>query len=134
MYVIVTVAAWIVVPRATEPLQAWPAAWLIVLVNLLAVLSIPAAIQFHRSGLAFVGSCLTVGAFVMLLGIALFPNLVTSNPIAGNSLTIYNAASSQTTLSIMLIVAMIGMPFVVTYTLVIYWVFRGRVAIGAQKA
>ena len=59
---------------------------------------------------------------------------MTSNPAPGNSLTIYNAASSQKTLGIMLIVAAIGMPFVIAYTSVIYWVFRGRIAIGAEKA
>ena len=29
-----------------------------------------------------------------------------------------------------LIVALLGMPFVVAYTAIIYWVFRGRVAVG----
>jgi cytochrome d ubiquinol oxidase subunit II len=60
----------------------------------------------------------------------LFPNLVTSNPAPANSLTIYNAASSQKTLWIMLIIAVLGMPFGVAYTAIIYWVFRGRVAVG----
>ena len=70
---------------------------------------------------------------MLLLGIALFPNLVTSSPYPENSLTIYNAASSQKTLGIMLIVAAIGMPFVFAYTSIIYWVFRGPVAIGSQQ-
>ena len=43
------------------------------------------------------------------------------------SLTIYNAASSQKTLGIMLIFALIGIPFVLAYTISIYWVFRGKV-------
>jgi cytochrome bd-type quinol oxidase subunit 2 len=30
----------------------------------------------------------------------------------------------------MLIVALIGMPFVIAYTSIIYWVFRHRVTIG----
>ena len=81
-------------------------------------------------GRAFLASCLAIVAFVLLLGLALFPNLVTSSPNAENSLTIYNAASSQKTLRIMLIVALIGMPFVLAYTTMIYWVFRGRVEVG----
>jgi cytochrome d ubiquinol oxidase subunit II len=47
----------------------------------------------------------------------------------GHSLTIYNAASSAKTLGIMQIVVFIGMPFVLTYTAVIYWVFRGKVRV-----
>jgi len=99
-----------------------------------AVMSIPVALSKHRSGRDFVPSWLTFGGCVRLLWIALFPNLVTSDPTPANSLTIYNAASSQKTLGIMLIVAAIGMPFVVAYTSVIYWVFRGRVTIGGDEA
>ena len=58
--------------------------------------------------MAFSVSCLTVCALVSLLGLALFPNLVTSSPNLGNSLTIYTAASSEKTLKLMLIVALIG--------------------------
>jgi cytochrome d ubiquinol oxidase subunit II len=127
MYVLVTGATLALVPRATAPLQAYPATWLIVLVNILAVGAIPLALKRHASGWAFVASCLTVCAFVLLLGLALFPNLVASAPNPENSLTIYNAASSQKTLGIMLTIAVLGMPFVIAYTSIIYWVFRGRV-------
>ena len=44
------------------------------------------------------------------------------------SLTIYNAASSQLTLTVMLVIALIGMPIVIGYTAYIYKVFRGKVA------
>jgi cytochrome d ubiquinol oxidase subunit II len=130
MYLIVTISTWVTVPRATAPFQTNPLGWLVVVVNLAAVLSIPYALYRNWSGRAFIASCLTICAFVMLLGLALFPHLVTSAPNPGNSLTIYNAASSQKTLGIMLIIAVIGMPFVVSYTAIIYWVFRGRVALG----
>jgi cytochrome d ubiquinol oxidase subunit II len=76
---------------------------------------------------------LTVSALVLLLGMALFPNLVTSTPHPDNSLTIYSAASSPKTLGIMLVVAALGMPFVLAYTAIIYWVFRGRVAMGGEE-
>jgi cytochrome d ubiquinol oxidase subunit II len=132
MYAVVTLATWFLVPRAIVPFRDNPAAWAIVAVNLLAVLSIPYALRRHWSGRAFLSSCLTVCAFVLLLGLALHPNLVTSSPHPENSLTIYNAASSQKTLWIMLIVAGIGMPFVLAYTSIIYWVFRGRVAVGSE--
>ena len=57
----------------------------------------------------------------------LYPNLVFSNPEPANSLTICNAASSHKTLGIMLIIALIGMPLVLAYTVSIYWIFRGKV-------
>ncbi|MBM4093458.1 MAG: cytochrome d ubiquinol oxidase subunit II [Planctomycetes bacterium] len=134
MYLIVSIATWFAVPRAVAPLREYPVAWLVVLVNVLAVLSIPLALRRHRSGGAFLASCLATCALVLLLGLALFPNLVTSAPHPANSLTIYNAASSQKTLGIMLTIAIIGMPFVLAYTSIIYWVFRGRVSVGGEKA
>jgi hypothetical protein len=42
------------------------------------------------------------------------------------SLTIHNAASSQQTLWIMAIIAFIGMPLVASYTVLVYWTFRGK--------
>jgi cytochrome bd ubiquinol oxidase subunit II len=60
-----------------------------------------------------------------LLGMALYPNLLTARG-SGESLTIFNAASSQKTLGIMQVIAFIGMPFVITYTAIVYWVFRGK--------
>jgi cytochrome bd ubiquinol oxidase subunit II len=131
LYLTVTVATWFQVPRATAPFANYASAWLIVVINVLAVLSIPYALARGWSGRAFLASCSSVIALVMLVGLALFPNLVTSAPNPDNSLTIYSAASSQKTLGIMLIVAAIGMPFVIAYTTIIYWVFRGRVAVGS---
>jgi cytochrome d ubiquinol oxidase subunit II len=99
--------------------------------NVAAVAAIPYALRRRWSGRAFLASCVTVCALVLLLGLALFPDLVASAPKPENSLTIYNAASSQKTLWIMLVIALLGMPFVIAYTTIIYWVFRGRVAAEA---
>jgi cytochrome bd ubiquinol oxidase subunit II len=129
MYVLATAATVVLVPRAIEPFQRYPAAWIVVVLNVAAVAAIPYALYRQWSGRAFLASCLTVCALVLLLGLALFPDLVASAPHPENSLTIYNAASSQKTLWIMLIMALLGMPFVIAYTTIIYWVFRGRVAV-----
>ncbi|MDY7108495.1 MAG: cytochrome d ubiquinol oxidase subunit II, partial [Planctomycetota bacterium] len=72
-------------------------------------------------------------ALICLFSLALWPNLVTASNAVENSLTIGRAASSEKTLSIMLIIAIIGMPLVLTYTAAIYWTFRGKVEIGEQS-
>jgi cytochrome d ubiquinol oxidase subunit II len=126
-YLLTTIMTLAVVPRAVENFRHYPWAWGIVVLNALAIANIPRAIHLRRPGYAFVSSCATVAALVFLFGMGLFPNLVTSNPAPANSLTIYNAASSPKTLGIMLIVAAIGMPFVLTYTGIVYWTFRGKV-------
>ena len=48
-----------------------------------------------------------------------------------HSLDIYNGASTHLTLKIMFIIALIGMPLVLGYTVVIYRVFRGKVKLDA---
>jgi cytochrome d ubiquinol oxidase subunit II len=53
-----------------------------------------------------------------------------SVPEPENSLTIYNAASSPGTLSLLLVIACIGIPLVLAYTVSIYWIFRGKVKIN----
>jgi cytochrome d ubiquinol oxidase subunit II len=53
--------------------------------------------------------------------------MIYSSPIPEHSLNIYNAASSAKTHRIMLIIAIIGMPIVLAYTVSIYWIFRGKV-------
>lgn len=63
------------------------------------------------------------------MGIALFPNLVTASNAGQDgelSLTIYTAASTDTTLQIMVIIAFIGMPLVASCTAIVYWTFRGK--------
>jgi cytochrome d ubiquinol oxidase subunit II len=57
---------------------------------------------------------------------ALFPNLLVSNLGGEYNLTIYSAAASQNTLTVMSIIAAIGIPFVAAYTAIVYWVFRGK--------
>jgi cytochrome d ubiquinol oxidase subunit II len=49
------------------------------------------------------------------------------------SLSIYNAASSDGTLATMLIIAGIGIPLVLAYTISIYWIFRGKVKLDSMS-
>ncbi len=126
LYLFATIYTLQAVPDATRNLERYPAAWIIVGLNVLAIANIPRAIYQGRPLYAFVSSCCTIAAFNFLFAVALFPNLLVSNMDPAYSLTIYNAASSQKTLAIMRNIAFLGMPFVITYTVVIYWTFKGK--------
>ncbi|RPJ48514.1 MAG: cytochrome d ubiquinol oxidase subunit II [Candidatus Latescibacterota bacterium] len=130
LYLLTTIFTLAAHPRAIANFRTIPFAWVVVVLNVLAIANIPRAIYLGRPGYAFASSAATIAALVFLFGIGLFPNLVVSSLNPEWSLTIYNAASSQKTLGIMRIIAFIGMPFVLAYTAVIYWVFRGKVEIG----
>jgi len=115
------------IPRATANFAEHPWAAAVVIINVLAVANIPRSVFYGKPFQAFVSSGVAIIALVFLFGMALWPNLVTASNDPANSLTIYNAASSQRTLWIMFLFAVIGMPFVAAYTAVVYWTFRGRV-------
>jgi cytochrome d ubiquinol oxidase subunit II len=123
----------VAVPRATANFARFPWAAAIVVANVLAVANIPRTVLQNKPMQAFLSSALTIVCLVSLFGLALFPNLVTASNQPTNSLTVYNAASSEGTLWTMFVIALIGMPFVLTYTTAVYWTFRGRVEIGEHS-
>jgi cytochrome bd ubiquinol oxidase subunit II len=126
-YVLGSMYTLVAIPRVTASFAEHPWAAAIVILNVLAVANIPRSVFRGRMLNAFVSSAGTITALVFLFGMALWPNLVTASNNPAYSLTIYNAASSPRTLWIMFLIAMIGMPFVLTYTIAVYWTFRGRV-------
>jgi cytochrome bd ubiquinol oxidase subunit II len=86
----------------------------------------------RRFGLAFVGSGLAIVFVTVLLFASLFPNVMPSSTDDAFSLTVYNASSSQYTLQIMTVVALIFVPVVLIYQGWTYWVFRHRVTSDAE--
>lgn len=129
-YLFTTIFTLVDVPLATRNFRQFPWVWIVVLLNVLAIANIPRAIHQNRPGYAFLSSCATIAALTFLFGIALFPELIHSSLNPGWSLDVQNAASSPKTLRIMLVIAVLGLPFVLAYTAVVYWVFRGKVQIG----
>jgi cytochrome d ubiquinol oxidase subunit II len=117
------------VPRATANFEHFPALIGVVVIAILAVANIPRCLYWNRPGEAFISSTIVIASQVALFGAALFPNLVTASNDPALSVTIYNAASSVKTLNIMLLIAVVGMPFVLTYSGIIYWTFRGKVTL-----
>lgn len=133
LYILGTIYTLIAVPRVVLNAHAAPWAAGIVVLNVLAIANIPRAIYHNAPVQAFCSSCASIGALVCLFGIAVWPNLVTARNNPQWSLTIWRAASSRGTLGIMLIIALIGMPLVLTDTCVVYWTFRRRVEIGKHS-
>jgi cytochrome bd ubiquinol oxidase subunit II len=133
LYVLTTIYTLVAVPDAVRNFEQYGWSWIIVVLNVLAIANIPRAIFLGRPFYAFISSCFAILAFIFLFSFTLFPNLITSSISPEYSLTIYNSASSQKTLGIMAIIALLGMPFVLTYTAVIYWTFRGKVQLGEHS-
>ncbi len=132
-YVMTTMVTLLYVPNMTRVIVANPELFVVPLIGLLAIANIPREMYHGRDGRAFISSCVAMVALMALFGIGMYPTMVLSNPDPANSLTIYNAASSPATLSIMLIIAAIGMPLGLAYTVAVYWLFRGKVKIDEHS-
>ncbi len=126
-YATTTMATLLYVPHMTAWIRQHPALFLVALVNMLAIANIPREIHHGRDFRAFLSSCCAVIALLALFGLGMFPHLVYSNPHPEFSLSVQNAASSLKTLKIMLVIAAMGLPLVIAYTVSIYWIFRGKV-------
>jgi cytochrome d ubiquinol oxidase subunit II len=131
MYVITTLLTLIFIPHMTTTFMDHPVLLVVPVLNALAIANIPREIHGGRDFRAFLSSCVSMVLLLALFGIGMYPDMIYSSPVAENSLNIYNAASSAKTHQIMLIIAIIGMPIVLAYTVSIYWVFRGKVKLDA---
>jgi len=127
LYAMTTMATLLWQPHLAERMRAQPVWFLVPVLTMLAVANVPREIFHGREFRAFLSSSAAIGLLVTLIGVGLYPNLLLATNDPANSLTIVNGASSQKTLWIMLVIAIIGVPVVLAYTAGIYWVFRGKV-------
>lgn len=131
-YATTTMATIIYRPEMTAAIKSQPGLFALPVLTMLAIANVPRAIHHQRIGQAFVSSsCAVLGLFA-LVGVGMFPALVHAWEPARH-LTIYNASSSPKTLWIMLTMALIAVPLVLTYTVSVYWIFRGKVKLDSTS-
>lgn len=134
LYAFTTVATLIYQPHMSDMIKARPIFFVIAFLNMLVIANIPREIQRGRDGWAFICSCANIALLMLLYGIGTFPHMIRAiNAPQEWSVTVYNAASSQLTLQILLIMAIIGIPLVISYTIAVYWIFRGKVRLEATS-
>ncbi len=84
------------------------------------------SVKNGKDGKAFLFSSLIHVAIWGLIAAVQFPYLVRATDPA-LSMSIYEFSSSKLTLTVMLIIALIGMPIVIGYTIYIYKIFKGKI-------
>ncbi|MFQ3536284.1 MAG: cytochrome d ubiquinol oxidase subunit II [Aggregatilineales bacterium] len=97
------------------------------IVAVLSMLSIGYFIREKQMGWAFIASMIAIALSVVTVFSGLYPRVLPSSINPEFSLTIYNAAASEYTLTIMSIVAILLVPVVLGYQAWSYWVFRKRI-------
>jgi cytochrome bd ubiquinol oxidase subunit II len=88
-----------------------------------------AAVLRGREGWAFAGTFAAIALAVAGLFWALFPDVMPTTLADGVGLTTSNASSTDYTLKVMTVVAVIFTPVVLCYQAWTYWVFRRRISV-----
>ena len=132
-YGLTTMTTLLYLPHMSQHMRDYPIFFAVPVLTMLAIANIPREVHHGSDFLAFLSSGATMVGLMTLVAIGIFPYLVLSRPNPDLSLTIYNAASSPRTLTIMLIIALIGVPIVLAYTSSIYYIFRGKVKLDAMS-
>ncbi len=83
-----------------------------------------------KSGTAFVFSGIGMAGIILTAGVSMFPFIIPSTTYPVSSLTAWDATSSEHTLLLMLVAALIFTPIVLTYTSWVYRIMRGKLTIA----
>jgi len=89
-------------------------------------------LRIKRNGWAFAMTGLSIATTTLTLFMILFPRVMVSSLDPDWSLTIYNASSSEYTLKVMTVVALIFVPVVLIYQGWTYYVFRKRLTVESE--
>jgi len=128
LFAICTLLTYVLHKNLFHNYLAHPLMFAIPLLALIFMLASIIRIQRNQALCAIIASSLSIAMIILTAYLSLFPNLIIAkNP--AYSLNIYNAASSQLTLETMLIIALIGMPLVLIYTIYSYRIFHGKTKI-----
>ena len=114
-----------------EPARAWQGLDLVVVLGAAVALVVGSLAERRDSdGVAFGATGLAIAVAVIALFGSLYPDVMPSTTDPAFSLTVDNASSTDYTLKVMTMVALVMTPIVLLYQGWTYWVFRKR--IGTQ--
>ncbi|WP_426347307.1 cytochrome d ubiquinol oxidase subunit II [Cronobacter universalis] len=104
-----------------------PALWAIPALGVVLPMLTVLASRLEKGAWAFVFSSLTLACVILTAGIAMFPFIMPSSTMLNASLTMWDATSSQLTLTVMTYVAAVFVPIILLYTTWCYWKMFGRI-------
>ena len=130
---ILTLSTWFLNPHMTYIFRQKP--WMLSFagVGILATLFIVKDVFLGNMGRAFIWSSVVVLVLFSLCALGKFPTLVHSSIDPSYDLTIYNARASQKTLTVLFYIVVIGVPFVLAYSVWLYRAFRGKVVVDSHS-
>ncbi|AEH02641.1 cytochrome d ubiquinol oxidase subunit II [Lacinutrix sp. 5H-3-7-4] len=117
----------IFLPGVADKFKENPVFFILPILAFLSVANVPRLTTKKKYTRALIFSSLTMAFLLMLVAFQLYPVLLPSTIDSSFDVTIYNAASSQKSLGIMLTIVVIGAPLLAGYFLFLYKTFHGTV-------
>jgi len=130
---LLTIWTWFANSHHTENFLYNPIWFIFPLLIIISFILIPKFLNKQKYFTGFVFSSLILVSCIVITEIGLYPNLLYSNTNPLNSLNIFEDASSQKTLMVMLIIALIGVPLMLIYKFFVYRIFKGKVQIDSNS-
>jgi len=126
-FVLVTVLSILSFPHLTDRFISNPVLFIIPLLAFLSIANVPRLASKGKYLRSFVFSALSISFLLILVAIELYPTIILDKVNPENTMQIYDAASSDKALGIMLTITAIGAPLVIAYTVFVYRTFWGKV-------
>jgi cytochrome d ubiquinol oxidase subunit II len=133
MFIIVTIISIVSFPHLTDKFMSNPILFAVPLLAFLSIANVPRLASKEKYLQSFIFSSLSISFLLILIAIELYPIIILDKAQAANNLTIYNAASSEKALGIMLTITAIGFPLVIAYTVFVYKTFWGKVKLDEMS-
>lgn len=127
MFAVTSVVTLLYVPHMAERYKEVPYMFAFPVFAILAVANIARQITKRKYRYAFMSSAFVTAMLMVLVAVGLFPNIILSSIDPAYSITVHNGSSTDKSLKIILLFAVIGVPIVATYTTFVFWTFRGKV-------
>jgi len=120
------------VPRAAQQVMSSPVGWVFLALLFVSIVWGRLAANGGKDLSAWYAASVAPVALIGLWAVSIFPRLVPALADDAKSLTIANSASSELTLTVMTIIAVIGVPLVLFYIYLIYKAFAGKVRVEGE--
>ena len=132
-FAITTLYTLIFIEHLTVVFKENPVLFIVPVLVFLSVANIPRLASKRKYRTAFLFSSLVTALLMVIVALELYPQLLVSTIDDAFSISIYDAASSDKSLKIMLTIAAIGTPLVLGYTYFVYKTFAGKVKLDEHS-
>ena len=126
-YAITTIYTLLFIPHLSDAFTNNPILFVVPILAFLSIANLPRLASKKQYKMTFLFSSITISLLLMVVAIELYPTLLISTIDPKYNIDIYNAASSEKSLGIMLLFVAIGIPLILGYTFFVYKTFWGKV-------